>query len=79
MALPIGGRIRQQLSWAMLRSLSQAIGIPGRLAAGVVREQVTAAETWVKDFNQLPFDANTVRNLRRLVYARMRHIQPESQ
>jgi len=79
MALPIGGRIRQQLSWPMLRSLSQAIGIPGRLAADVVREQVAAAETWVKDFDQLPFDANTIRNLHRLVYARMRHIQPGSQ
>jgi hypothetical protein len=25
----------------------------------------------------LPFDANTIRNLRRLVSARMRHIEPE--
>jgi serine/threonine-protein kinase HipA len=79
MALPIGGRIRQQLSWPILRSLGQAIGIPGRLAADVVREQVAAAETWVEDLDQLPFDANTTRNLRRLVYARMRHIQPEAQ
>jgi serine/threonine-protein kinase HipA len=79
MALPIGDRIRQQLSWPMLRSLGQAIGIPERLGADVVREQVAAAETWVKDLNQLPFDANTIRNLRRLVNARMRHIQPEAQ
>jgi serine/threonine-protein kinase HipA len=77
MALPIGGRIRQQLSWPLLRGLGEAIGIPGRLAADVVREQVAAAETWVEDFNQLPFDANAVRNLRRLAYARMRHIRPE--
>lgn len=79
MALPIGGRIRQQLSWPLLRSLSQAIGIPERLAADVVREQLAAAERWVEDVNQLPFDPNTIRNLRRLVHARMRHIQPESQ
>ena len=79
MALPIGGRIRQQLSWLMLRSLGQAIGIPERLAANVVREQVAAAEAWVEDLNQLPDDANTIRSLRRLVNARMRHIQPEAQ
>lgn len=79
MALPIGGRIRQQLSWPILRNLSQAIGIPVRLAADVVREQVAAAEIWGEDLNQLPFDVNTIRNLRRLVNARMRHIQPEAQ
>lgn len=79
MALPIGGRIRQQLSWPILRRLGQEIGIPGRLAADVVREQVAAAETWIEDLDQLPFDANAIRNLRRLVYARMRHIQPEAQ
>jgi len=78
MALPIGGRVRQQLSWPMLRSLGQDIGVPGRLAADVVREQVAAAEIWIEDLNQLPFDVNTIRNLRRLVNARMRHIQPEA-
>jgi serine/threonine-protein kinase HipA len=78
MALPIGGRVRQQLSWPMLRSLGQDIGVPGRLAADVVREQVAAAEIWVEDLNQLPFDVNAIRNLRRLVNARMRHIQPEA-
>lgn len=76
MALPIAGRIRQQLSWAMLRSLADAVGIPGRLAANVVREQITAAGAWVDELDQLPFDVNTIRNLRRLVRARMRHIQP---
>lgn len=79
MALPIGDRIRQQLSWPMLRSLGQAIGIPERLGADVVREQVAAAQIWVEDLNQLPFDANTIRKLRRLVNARMRHIQPTAQ
>jgi serine/threonine-protein kinase HipA len=79
MALPIGGRIRQQLSWLMLRNLSESIGVPGRLAADVVRDQVTAAEMWVEDLSQLPFDANTIRNLSRLVHARIRHIQPEAQ
>jgi serine/threonine-protein kinase HipA len=79
MALPIGGRIRQQISWPMLRSLSEAIGIPGRLAADVVREQVTAADTWIEKFSQLPFGANTIRNLRRLARSRIRHIQPETQ
>ncbi len=79
MALPIGGRIRQQLSWPMLRSLSEAIGVPGRLAADVIREQTAAADTWIEDLNQLPFNASTIRNLRRLVQARIRHIQPEAQ
>ena len=79
MALPIGGRIRQQLSWPMLQSLSEAIGVPGRLAADVIREQAAAATTWIEDLNQLPFDVSTIRNLRRLVQARIRHIQPEAQ
>ncbi len=59
--------------------LSEAIGIPGRLAADVVREQVTAADTWIEKFSQLPFGANTIRNLRRLARSRIRHIQPETQ
>jgi serine/threonine-protein kinase HipA len=79
MALPIGGRIRQQLSWPILRSLSEAIGVPGRLAADVIREQAAAAGTWIGDLDQLPFSANIIRNLRRLVHARIRHIQPEAQ
>ncbi len=79
MALPIGGRIRRQLSWPMLRRLSETIGVPGRLAADVIREQAAAADTWIEDLNQLPFDASTIRNLRRLVRARIRHIQPEAQ
>ena len=76
MALPIGGRIRQQLSWPMLQSLSEAIGVPGRLAADVIREQAAVAGTWIEDLEQLPFDASTIRNLRRLAQARIRHIQP---
>jgi serine/threonine-protein kinase HipA len=78
MALPIGGRIRQQLSWALLRNLAQAVGIPSRLAADIIREQVTAAATWSEELDQLPFDATRTRNLRRLIRARMRHIQPET-
>jgi serine/threonine-protein kinase HipA len=78
MALPIAGKIRQQLSWAMLNSLAEAIGIPGRLAASAVREQVSAAGTWIEELGQLPFDANIIRNLRRLTHARIRHIQPSN-
>jgi serine/threonine-protein kinase HipA len=78
MALPIGGRVRQQLSWAILRSLGDAVGIPNRLTADLVREQVIAASTWVDDLDQLPFDANKIRNMRRLVRARIRHIQPDA-
>jgi serine/threonine-protein kinase HipA len=76
MALPIGGRIRQQLSWAMLRTLGETIGVPARLAAEVVREQITAARYWIEDLGDLPFDPNRIRNLRRLVSARIQHIGP---
>jgi serine/threonine-protein kinase HipA len=76
MALPIGGRIRQQLSWAMLRTLGETIGIPARLAAEVIREQITATRTWIEDLDDLPFDPNRIRNLRRLVSARVQHIEP---
>ncbi len=78
MALPIGGKIRQQLSWTMLRGLGEAIGIPSRLAANVIREQVAAAGTWIGELDQLPFDADRINNLRRLVRARIRHIQPDT-
>jgi serine/threonine-protein kinase HipA len=78
MALPIAGKIRQQLSWRMLRSLGEAVGIPNRLAADAVREQVKAAGAWMGELDQLPFDVNMIRNLRRLVRARIRHIQPET-
>jgi serine/threonine-protein kinase HipA len=77
MALPLGGKIRQQLSWAMLRSLGNKIGIPDRLAAEVIREQTAAARIWIEELDELPFDANTIRNLRRMVSARIRHIEPE--
>jgi serine/threonine-protein kinase HipA len=77
MALPIGGRIRQQLSWPMLRSLSEAAGVPQLLAASVIREQVAAADTWIEDLGELPYDANIIHHLRRLVRARIRHIQLE--
>jgi serine/threonine-protein kinase HipA len=78
MALPIGGRIRQQLSWTLLRSLGEAVGIPSRLAANVIREQVVTAGIWIEELEQLPFDANSINSLKRLVRARMRHIQPHS-
>ncbi|HEY1626346.1 MAG TPA: HipA domain-containing protein [Streptosporangiaceae bacterium] len=76
MALPIGGKIRQQLSWTMLRSLGEAIGIPPRLAAQIIHEQVAAAGTWTRELDSLPYDANRIRNLRRLVTARIKHIEP---
>jgi serine/threonine-protein kinase HipA len=79
MALPLGGRIRQQLSWPMLRSLGETIGIPSRLAADVIREQIAAADIWIGELDQLPFDANRIRNLRRLARARIGHIQPDGQ
>jgi serine/threonine-protein kinase HipA len=79
MALPIGGRIRQQLSWPMLQALGEAIGIPSRLAASVIREQVAAADIWIRELDQLPFDANSIHKLRRLVRARSGHIQPDRQ
>jgi hypothetical protein len=69
--------MRLRLSWAILRNLGEAIGIPSRLAASVVREQITAAGTWI-ELGQLLFDANTIRNLQRLARARIRHIQPET-
>jgi serine/threonine-protein kinase HipA len=78
MALPVGGRIRQQLSWPILRDLGLAIDIPSRLAASVIREQIAAAGPWSSELDQLPFDPNTIRNLRRLARARIRHIQPDT-
>jgi serine/threonine-protein kinase HipA len=78
MALPIGGKIRQQLSWKILRNLAEAISIPERLAAEAVREQIAAALIWSDELAELPFDANTIRNLGRLVKARIRHIGPNS-
>lgn len=76
MALPIAGKIRQQLSWAMLNGLAEAIGIPSQLAASAIREQISAASSWIETLDQLPFDANTLRSLRRLAHARIRHIEP---
>jgi serine/threonine-protein kinase HipA len=78
LALPIAGKIRKQLSWRMLRSLGETVGIPSRLAADVVREQVKAANIWIEELDQLPFDVHMIRNLRRLLRARIRHIQPET-
>ena len=78
MALPVGGKIRQQFSWPMLRGLANASGIPDRLAASVVREQITAAGAWIEELDQLPFNANVIRDLRRLVRARIRSIQPDT-
>jgi serine/threonine-protein kinase HipA len=76
MALPIGGKIRQQLSWTMLRTLGEAIGIPPRLAAQTIHEQIAAAKTWTGQLDNLPYDANRIQNLRRLVAARIKHIEP---
>jgi serine/threonine-protein kinase HipA len=78
MALSIAGKIRQQLSWPMLNSLAETIGVPGRVAASAIREQISAAGAWIEELDQLPFDANTVRSLRRLAHARTRHIQPSN-
>jgi hypothetical protein len=60
----------------MLRTLGEAIGIPARLAAQIIHEQVAAAGTWTGELDNLPYDANRIRNLRRLVTARIKHIEP---
>jgi hypothetical protein len=44
----------------MLRIPGEAIGIPSRLAADVIGEQVAAANIWIGELDQLPFDANSV-------------------
>lgn len=76
MALPVEGRVRQQLSWPILRRLAAAVGLPERLAVSVVQEQVGAATVWVADLDRLPFDQNRLRALRRLVRARAAGIAP---
>ncbi len=76
MALPIAGSIRQQVSFTMLRNLAAMVEVPEDLAAGLVREQIAAAEAWVDDVDQLPFDSSRIATFRRLVRARIRHIQP---
>jgi serine/threonine-protein kinase HipA len=76
LALPIAGRIRQQVSWTMLRNLAAKVSVPEDLAASLVREQIAAADAWIDDLGQLPFDTNRIATFRRLVRARIRHIQP---
>ena len=78
MALPIGGKIRQQLSWTMLLALARAVGVPDRLAAEAVREQLRAASEWAGQLSDLPFDAHRIQVMKRLVAARMRHLEPGS-
>jgi|HubBroStandDraft_3_1064219.scaffolds.fasta_scaffold334710_2 hypothetical protein len=65
MALPIAGKIRQQLSRALLL----------RLAAAIAR-QLSAAGTRAGKLDDLPFDAHRIQVMKRLVSARMRHLQP---
>jgi hypothetical protein len=64
-ALPIAGKIRQQLSRALLL----------RLAAAIAR-QLSAAGTRAGKLDDLPFDAHRIQVMKRLVSARMRHLQP---
>ena len=56
----------------------KAVWLTRPLRLQAVREQVSAAGTWIEELGQLPFDANIIRNLRRLTHARIRHIQPSS-
>jgi serine/threonine-protein kinase HipA len=78
MALPIAGKIRQQLSRAMLLRLASDIGVPGRLAAAAIGQQLSAAASWAGKLGELPFDAHRNEVMKRLVASRMRHLQPGS-
>ena len=66
-----GGR-DGNLTGARFRALGAALGLPAKAAARAVAETAGAADRWLDEVDDLPFDAGVNRKLKRVIQHRQR-------
>lgn len=69
-ALPIGGRRRQDLGRSDLLRLAGAIGLRARPAMRVIDDLVDRTDAWLPGLDELPFDPRMVHKLQRFLLHR---------
>jgi serine/threonine-protein kinase HipA len=72
MALPIGGKSREVLSRAQALTLADEIGLARRAAERVIDRLSSSVPAWMSQLDQLPFEANRIRDLKRFLANRHR-------
>lgn len=72
LALPIDGRRDGNLTGARFVALGLAVGLPERAARRAVTETADAADGWLDELPQLPFDAGVITKMRRTMRHRQR-------
>lgn len=70
LALSVAGRRDGDLPGRRFVALGAALGLNGRAARRAVRETAVAAEAWLDEIGELPFDAGVVRKLGRVIHRR---------
>jgi serine/threonine-protein kinase HipA len=72
LALSVDGRRDGNLTGARFLSLGRSLGLPERAARRAVRETAQAADGWIEEVAELPFDTGITRKLRRVIQHRQR-------
>lgn len=74
LALSVDGRRDGNIAGARFVALGEAIGLRARAAASVVRRVARAADGWIDEIEELPFDAGERKKLKRVVVNRQRRL-----
>jgi len=72
LALSVDGARDGNLTGARFRALGAALGLPERAAARAVTETAQAADAWLDEIDDLPFDPGINRKLKRVIQYRQR-------
>ena len=67
MALPIGGRDREDIGRAGFFALGEAVGLPNRAIARLLDDLLERVPAWLDDLDTLPYDSRRIHKLRRAI------------
>jgi len=76
MALPIGGRSGGDFGASDFLSLGSRLGVPERAVQRVLSDLRDRVDSWLSALDDLPFDADRIKKLRRVVEYRRRSLAP---
>ena len=76
MALSIGGRDREDITWRAFVRLGEQVGVREAAVRRALGELTARAERWLGDLDELPFDHRRVQRLRRLIDDRRAKLTP---
>lgn len=74
MALPVGGKLREDIGRADFLELGRAVGVRERATGRVIDELLDSLPRWLGRLGELPFDGQRTKKLRKAIQYRARRL-----